>query len=84
LLPGCKKSLSEEECGALLDRYTDKVIDQARPSAKQAERSLLIVETRQKAKLDPEFSACSSRVSRAQFECAMQAGNTDQIERCLM
>lgn len=83
-ITGCGKPLSEEECGALLDHYTGKVIDQARPKATRAERSELILEARQKAKLDPEFSACSSRVSRNEFECAMQAVNADQIERCLM
>lgn len=84
LLSGCGKPLSEEECGTLLDHYTEKVIDQARPKASQAERSELVLEARQKARLDPEFSACSSRVSRNEFECAMQAVNADQIERCLM
>lgn len=73
-----------DECTTLLDHYTEKVIDQARPSASQAERSALILEARQKSKLDPEFSACANRVSRAEFECAMQAVNADQIERCLM
>lgn len=84
LLLGCGKPLSEEECLTLLDRYTEHVIEQARPSASQAERSELILEARHKAKLDPEFSSCANRVSRAEFECAMQAGNADQIERCLM
>lgn len=81
---GCGKPLSQEECGTLLDHYTEKVIDQARPKASRAERSELVFEARQKAQLDPEFSACSSRVSRNEFECAMQAVNADQIERCLM
>lgn len=81
---GCGKPLSQEECGALLDHYTEKVIDQARPKATRAERSELILEARQKAELDPEFSACGSRVSRNEFECAIQAQSADQIERCLM
>lgn len=81
---GCSEPLSDDECTQLLDRYTEKVIDQARPSTSQSERSELIFETRQRAKFDPEFSKCSARVSRAEFECAMQAGNADQIERCLL
>jgi hypothetical protein len=81
---GCGKPLSEEECGELLDRYTDTVIEQARPSTGPAERSELILKTRQKAALDPEFATCTSSVSRAAFECAMGAQNADQIERCLM
>jgi hypothetical protein len=81
---GCGKPLTDEECTQLLDRYTEKVIDQARPKAGQAERSELVLEARQKAALDPEFAECSRRVSRKEFDCAMAAGNADQIERCLM
>ena len=84
ILVGCGRPLNDEECTRLLDRYTEKVIDQARPGASQAERSELVLEARQKAALDPEFAECSRRVSRNEFECAMKAGNADQIERCLM
>ncbi len=84
LISGCDEPLTEDECTRLLDRYTDKVIDQARPSTNQSERSELILEARKKAKFDPEFSECSARVSRSEFECAMQAANADQIERCLL
>lgn len=80
----CSKSVNEEQCGQLLDRYTDKVIDQARPSTKAAERLELQQAARKKAKLDPAFSQCSARVNQEQFDCAMAAGNADQIERCLM
>ncbi len=84
LLSGCGRPLSEQECVELLDRYTEKVIEQARPSTSQAERSELVLEARQKAKHDPQFAECRVRVSRADFECAMRAGNADQIERCLL
>lgn len=84
LVVGCGRPLSEDECLELLDRYTEKVIEQARPSAAQGERIQLIRETREKAHLDPQFSECPSRVSRSAFECAMAAHNADQIERCLL
>jgi len=80
----CGKPPTEEECVLLLDRYTDKVIDQARPSTKSAERLELQIEARKKAKLDPAFSECSARVDRKQYECAMAAFTADQMERCLM
>lgn len=80
----CGKPPSEQECVQLLDRYTDKVIDQARPSTKAAERLELQLEARKKAKLDPAFSECSARVDRKQYECAMAAFTADQMERCLM
>jgi hypothetical protein len=81
---GCGERLSEDECLRLLDRYTDKVIDQARPGAGQAERAEMIQEARRKAKIDPAFAECSARVSRTDFQCAMDAKDADQIERCLL
>jgi hypothetical protein len=84
VLVGCGRPLSQNECLDLLDRYTDKIIDQARPSAGQGERIQLVREARKKASLDPQFAECPSRVSRSAFECAMAAANADQMERCLL
>lgn len=84
VLSGCGKTVTEDECTQLLDHYTDKVIEQARPSTRQGERRQLMERTRKAAALDPEFAECSSRVSRRAFECAMAAHNADQIERCLL
>lgn len=81
---GCQPRINEAECLQLLDRYTDKVIDQARPKAGQAERMDLLQQARKLAQQDPEFGECSSRVSRRAFACAMEAHNADQIERCLL
>jgi hypothetical protein len=80
----CSKPITEDECGQLLDHYTDKVIDQTRSKANRGERRQMILEARQKAKLDPAFSECSSRVTRAAFDCALSAQSADQIERCLL
>ena len=81
---GCQKPLEDPECVRLLDHYTDKVIDQARPSTSTAERLELTLAARRKAELDPAFAECSNRVSRSQFDCAMLAESADQIERCLL
>lgn len=83
-LGACSKPVTDEECFQLLDHYTDKVIEQARPSAGKAERLELILEARQKATLDPEFARCKIKVSRAKLECALAAHDADQIERCLL
>ncbi|HSC86604.1 MAG TPA: hypothetical protein VLC09_05010 [Polyangiaceae bacterium] len=83
-LAGCGEPLSEAECARLLDHYTEKVIDQARPSAKAVERAKLVAEARQRAALDPEFAACPRRVRRSQFDCALAAVSADDVERCLM
>jgi hypothetical protein len=84
LLVSCRAALTERECVRLLDHYTDKQIDQARPSTRAAERSVLIDQARLRAAADPEFATCTSKVSRSAYECAMAAGSADAIERCLL
>lgn len=81
---GCSPRLSEEECFKLLDHYTDKQIDQARPSTRSAERSILLEQARARASTDPEFATCRTEVSRSAYDCAMAAGSADAIERCLL
>lgn len=81
---GCGSTVTEEECRQLLDHYTDKQIDQARPSTNKRGRIELRMEAQKKASVDPEFQRCSAAVSRRQFECAMAAASADQIERCLL
>lgn len=80
----CRPALSEHECLKLLDHYTDKQIDQARPSTRAAERPALIDQARARALTDPEFRNCSAQVSRRAYECAMAADSADAIERCLL
>jgi hypothetical protein len=84
LLVSCRPALTEGECIKLLDHYTDKQVDQARPSTRPAERSVLIDQARLRAAADPEFATCTSQVSRSAYECAMAAGSADAIERCLL
>lgn len=84
LVSGCGPSVTEVECRELLDRYTDKQIDQARPSTGHAERLRLRQAAQERSVLDPEFRACPDRLKRHQFDCAMAAHTADQIERCLL
>ncbi len=81
---GCGHPLSDEECGRLLDHYTELLIRSDRPKTKAAERDKLKAEARAKAARDPEFHRCSAEVSRSKFECAMSAGDVNSVERCLM
>lgn len=83
LLSGCGPSLSQEECFKLLEHYTDKQIDQARPSTRSADRSVLLDQARARAATDPEFATCRT-LSRSAYDCAMAAGSADAIERCLL
>lgn len=83
---GCGKALSEDECHALLDRYTELLARSQNAQIPAQRVSELQGRAREIAKNDPayEFADCSQRVSRRDFECAMQAPSVDELERCLI
>ena len=84
LLAGCQKSLTQEECYSLLDKYVELLVQTDRPNTSPPDRLRLKNEARAKANRDPAFAECSDRVSRSEFECAMQASNPDGLEQCLL
>ncbi|HEY0464534.1 MAG TPA: hypothetical protein VGC79_10010 [Polyangiaceae bacterium] len=81
---GCGKRPSHDECQALLDHYVELLVNSDRPGTNAAELHKLQLQAREKAKADPEFSACSERVSRRELQCAMSASNADLLEQCLL
>ncbi len=83
-LSGCSKAPSTEECDALLDHYVELLVNSDRQGTNAGELHKLQIQARQKAAQDPEFSACSKRVSRSAYECAMAAPNADKLEQCLL
>jgi hypothetical protein len=83
-IQGCAKHPSHDECNALLDHYVELLVNSDRPGTNAAEKHKLQREAREKAKEDPEFAACSERVSRREFDCAMNASNADLLEQCLL
>lgn len=80
----CSPSATERDCWELLDLYTEKVIDQARPLTDPHERAKLKAMAREKARRDPEFRSCPGRVNLTQVRCAKAAASADEMERCLM
>lgn len=86
LAGGCARPLSDAECTALLDHYTEQLVKTENPGVSQQLVAEKQAAARQLAMLDPsyEFAECSQAVSRAQFECAMRAPSVDQIEQCLV
>jgi len=81
---GCDKRPSHEECEALLDHYVELLVNSDRAGTNAAELHKLQLQAREKAKDDPEFAACSERVSRRELDCAMKASNADVLEQCLL
>lgn len=86
LLTSCGKALSDDECTALLDRYTEQLAKSQNAQIPAQRITELQQRARELAKRDPhyEFADCSNRVSRRNFECAMQAPSVDEMERCLI
>jgi hypothetical protein len=83
-LGGCAKPLTQTECAALLDRYTELLVRSDREGTSAGELLKLQEAARERAVRDPDFQACSSRVSRRAFECAMAAENVDRLEQCML
>lgn len=80
----CGKAPSTEECDALLDHYVELLVNSDRKGTNAGELHKLQLQARQKAAQDPEFAACSQRVSRRAYDCAMNASNADVLEQCLL
>ncbi len=82
---GCHgERLKDEECRALLDRYTELLVRSDREGTTAAELVKLQEAARERAARDTQFRECGSRVSRSAFECAMAAQNVDRMEQCLL
>jgi hypothetical protein len=84
LFSACGKPPSHAECDALLEHYVELLVNSDRPGTNAAELHKLQLQAREKAKNDPEFRACSERVSRRAYDCAMSASNPDLLEQCLL
>ncbi|MEO8902881.1 MAG: hypothetical protein ABI488_12645 [Polyangiaceae bacterium] len=84
ILCACGKPPTHDECNALLEHYVELLANSDRPGTNAAELHKLQLQAREKAKDDPEFRACSDRVSRRAYDCAMNASNADLLEQCLL
>jgi hypothetical protein len=83
-LVACRKPPTAEECGALVQRYAETLVDKERPGLSHGERERLIAAAVASASAGPAFRTCPRQVSRSSLECAQAAFNPDEIERCLI
>ncbi len=83
VVTACGKPPTPAECTALLDRYTEKLVNSDRPEVTPGEIEKIKAVARARAAEDPAFAECASKVSRRQYECAMQAETVDRMEICL-
>lgn len=80
----CAQSPSDAECLDLLDRYTLKLLRENDPELSEAELLRLQQEAHARASEDPLLGSCQGKLSRAAYDCAMKAPNTDEMERCML
>ncbi|MBK7584583.1 MAG: hypothetical protein IPI67_30900 [Myxococcales bacterium] len=83
-LVACGKPLNPDECKQLLGHYTELLVRQEHRGVTDDEVDRLKLSAFGRAAGSPEFARCPNKVSRSQFECAMQAGSVDEVERCLL
>jgi len=83
---GCSRKLERAECVKLLDRYTELLVKDEEPEAVPERIFQAQARARIAAQKDArfDFSSCPSRVSRREYECAMNAPTVDAVERCLV
>lgn len=82
----CSQPLSEPDCDALLNHYTERLLREERPEITNIELAKKQEAARRLVRVAPrfEFARCAELVSRKQLECALGAPSVDSIERCLM
>jgi hypothetical protein len=83
-LVACSKPPTADECQGLVRRYAETLVDKERSGLSHGERERLIAQAVTSATSSPAFRACPQKVSRASIECAKNAFNPDEIERCLI
>lgn len=82
VLRGLSARPTRETCAALLERYVELSLRAAIPepaAALLAERKALARE----AAGERGFARCETDLTQAEVTCALQAGNVDDLERCL-
>ncbi|MDP9152122.1 MAG: hypothetical protein M3O36_19530 [Myxococcota bacterium] len=80
---GCKPKASTAQCDALVERYASLVVKEKFPDASPAQVKSEQEREKSEARADDGLKNCSSEVSRAELECAMQAATPDALEKCL-
>jgi hypothetical protein len=82
----CGRPVAEDECRTLIERYTELLVKEEEPAASPERVARVQTEVHAAAEKNPQFqlAECSKKVSRRNYECAMQAGSVDAIERCLV
>jgi hypothetical protein len=76
-------SAPPEACREILRRYADARLRQADPRPSASALAAHRADVLERAERSSRFGRCPRALSAAAAECALAAGDADQIERCL-
>lgn len=83
LLASCKPKVAQPDCEKLIDRYATLVVTERNRDASASTIKSEQVTFREEAKGDENFQSCVTKITRAEFDCAMAASTADAFEKCL-
>lgn len=82
LRPG-EEPAPPEACAEILRRYAEARLRQADPRPSASALAAQRAAAQRRAERSPRFERCPRALLREEAECALGAGDADQIERCL-
>lgn len=83
LASSCKKKIAQPDCEKLIDRYATLVVTERDRDASAGHVQSEQAAFRDEAKGDENFQSCVTKITRAEFDCAMAASTADAFEKCL-
>ena len=83
LVASCKEKVVQSDCEKLIDRYATLVVNERDRDASASTIKSEQAAFREEAKGDENFQSCVTKITRAEFNCAMAARTADAFEKCL-
>jgi hypothetical protein len=71
------------QCTALLNRYVEHLAHAAEPHPAASTIAAQRILAQKEARQSPVFASCPRRLSHQDADCALEAHNADEFERCL-
>jgi hypothetical protein len=81
--PKAKPKATQAQCDAIVDRYAELVVREAAPDASPQEIRAEQERAKSEARSMDVLKNCASQVDATSYACAMKAGTTEALERCL-
>jgi fatty acid/phospholipid biosynthesis enzyme len=79
----CKKKISQTQCDALIEHYAQLVVVEKMPDAGASIVTAEKSREREEAKRDEGFRNCTTEVQAEDLACALSAGTSGAVLKCL-